>query len=46
MEQIVADYRNLTAAKIEFSFDEDIDGEFFDEKSKLIITVFKKPYRI
>jgi len=35
LKQLVADYQNLTSAKIEFSFDENIDGELIDENIQI-----------
>ncbi|MBO2543793.1 sensor histidine kinase [Salegentibacter sp. BDJ18] len=35
LKQLVADYQNLTSAKIEFSFDDNIDGELIDENIQI-----------
>lgn len=35
LKQLVADYQNLTSAKIEFSIDENIDGELIDENIQI-----------
>lgn len=35
LEQLVADYRSLTSAEINFDFDEDIDGELIDENIQI-----------
>ncbi|WP_037315516.1 sensor histidine kinase [Salegentibacter sp. Hel_I_6] len=35
LEQLVADYRSLTCAAINFNFDEDIDGELIDENIQI-----------
>ncbi|PKD21768.1 hypothetical protein APR41_01955 [Salegentibacter salinarum] len=35
LKQLVADYQNLTSAKIEFYFDENIDGELIDENIQI-----------